>query len=149
QPLREYALYLQGQLSVEQQHWPAVAQSMRKLLEEFPQSKLALQSEFWLAEALYRQNAFEETERRFDRLSQKVIDPAQSWLAGVALRQAQILAHRKDWNAAREIADKIAATYPGFKQQYEADYLLGRCLANEAQFDQAREAYLRAIGSAA
>ena len=40
-------------------------------------------------------------------------------------------------------------TIPNFEQQYEVDYLLGRCLANQADFEAARQAYNKVIRSAA
>ena len=46
-------------------------------------------------------------------------------------------------------ASGIAARYPNFTQQFEVDYLLGRCLQSRAacDFDAARAAYRRAIDS--
>ena len=68
-------------------------------------------------------------------------------MAMVPLRQAQILVHQKQWDEAQKLAQPIAANFPDFEQQYEVDYVLGRCLAAEGKFDQAREAYGRVIRS--
>ena len=41
---------------------------------------------------------------------------------------------------ADDLAERIATRFPKFRQQYEVDYLLGRCHAAQARFDQARAA---------
>jgi TolA-binding protein len=65
----------------------------------------------------------------------------------IPLRRAQVLAHQKQWAAAYALATPIAEKYPGFTQQYEVDYLIGRCLSNQAKFRDAREAYQRVVDS--
>jgi TolA-binding protein len=66
----------------------------------------------------------------------------------VPLRQAQVLAHEKKWSEAYDLAAGIAQRWPGFRQQYEADYLLGRCLMAQARFNEARQAFDRVLRSA-
>jgi TolA-binding protein len=41
----------------------------------------------------------------------------------------------------------IESQYPGFDQQYEVDYLLGRASADQADFDGARRSYQKTIRS--
>jgi TolA-binding protein len=65
----------------------------------------------------------------------------------IALRQAQSLAQQNEWTDAFDIASKIEKDYPAFEQQYEVDYLLGRCLAMKAEFDAARQMYKKVIRS--
>ena len=65
----------------------------------------------------------------------------------VSLRQAQLLAHDKKWHEAYELAVKISPKFPDFKQQYEVDYLLGRCLSSQGEFDQARSSYEKVVRS--
>jgi TolA-binding protein len=144
--LREYALFLQGQIAAEQQRWTIVEVAMRDLLQDYPNGKLADQARFWSAEALYRQNRLSEAETSFQRLDTAGgVDPALR--AVVRLRCAQILARNKDWQAAYEKALTVDKNAADFKQQHEVDYVLGRCLANQAKFEEAREAYRRAIRS--
>ncbi len=68
-------------------------------------------------------------------------------MAMIPLRRAQVLAQQNQWHEAQAIAGKIATDFPDFEQQYEVDYLLGRCLANQADFEGARKAYNRVIRS--
>jgi len=63
------------------------------------------------------------------------------------LRQAQALVQQKKWEEAYRIASAVEEKFPGFAEQYEVDYVLGRCLANRAEFDKARDAYRRVIRS--
>ena len=63
------------------------------------------------------------------------------------MRLAQSLCQQKKWQDALAIAAKIESEFPRFEEQYEADYIVGRCLAAEAEFAAAREAYGKVIRS--
>jgi cellulose synthase operon protein C len=65
----------------------------------------------------------------------------------IPLRQAQALGQQNHWSEALEIAQRIAAAWPDFAEQYEADYVIGRALASRGEFAAAREAYGRVIRS--
>ena len=60
---------------------------------------------------------------------------------------AQSLFQQREWDAAHAIASTIEAEYPDFQQQYEVDYLIGRCLSSRAEFESARDAYRQVIRS--
>lgn len=143
-----FALYLRGQIAVAALDWPIAESSMQELVDRFAKCELEPEAQFWLAEAKQRQNQYEAAQALFDRLAARPDCTAQSWQAIVALRRAQLRLEKKDYAAAKEIAAGIAERYPDFKQQYEVDYALGRCLASEALFEEAREAYRRVIRSA-
>jgi TolA-binding protein len=143
--LREHALYLSGQIAAAEERWPEVARQMERLAADHPQSPLRLAAEYWVAEALYRQQDYEAARVRLERLAGQLPTPPEPWMGMIALRRAQVLAHRQQWDAAYAIAAKIAGEFPAFEQQYEVDYLLGRCLADRADFEGARQAYQRAI----
>ncbi len=142
-----HALYLQGQLAAAEQNWKSVAAPMQRLVSEFPESPLRLSAEYWIAESLYRQGEHELAGQRFATLAAKIEGRNEAWMAMVPLRRALILAHQEKWQEAHELAAGIAARFPEFRQQYEADYLLGRCLGSLARFDDARAAYERVIRS--
>jgi outer membrane protein assembly factor BamD (BamD/ComL family) len=57
------------------------------------------------------------------------------------------LCHQKKWDEAYRIASAIAAEYPHFEEQYEVDYVVGRCLSSRGEFGPARDAYRRVIQS--
>ncbi len=147
QELREYALYLKGQIAAERQQWSLVSAPMQTVLNDYPWGKLAALAQFWLAEALYRQDQREEATREFELLSKNAGDLSEDLQALIWLRIAQIKVQRNDWTAALDLANDLTKRFPKFNQMHEVDYLLGRCLVNEAKFDDARAAYHRVTQS--
>ena len=138
-----HVLYLHGQLEVAAGHWQNVSEPLGRLVIEFPRHALRLPAEYWIAEALYRQGDYQLSGERFDTLIDETEHIEQIWPAMARLRRAQIFAHQKQWQDALRITSSIAESYPSFPQLYEVDYLLGRCLAAQGQFDEARSAYRR------
>ena len=147
--IREHALYLQGQIAVTQQDWHQVRQAFETLAKEFPDSPSRLVAEYWVAETAYRLGDYRTAGRLFNRLAQRTQGRRDAWLAMIPLRRAQVLAQLDKWKEAYVLASKIEAEFPDFQQQYEADYLIGRCLASGADFQGARDAYLKVIRSPA
>jgi TolA-binding protein len=149
-PLRQYALDLAGQAAAGLDDWPRSRAAFETLIKEFPDSPRRPVAEFSVAESHYRQGELAAAEGLLEKLAARLKElPRQPWMAMVPLRRAQILAQREQWNDAYELAAKIEADFPDFPQQYEVDYLLGRCLASRAEFDAARQAYKKTIESAA
>lgn len=145
--IREHALYLRGQIAVVKQDWEEVGKAFQALAKEFPESPMRLVAEYWVADVAYRQRDFQEAGRRFDRLATQIQGRRQPWLAMIPLRRAQVLGQLDRWNEAYTVASKIRAEYPNFEQQYEADYLIGRCLHARADFQGARDAFQKVIRS--
>jgi TolA-binding protein len=141
------ALYLQGQLALEQGNWVDVAPPLERLVRQFPESRLVLAAKYWQAEACYRQHDYAKAGEQFARLEDQTAGRNEKWLAMIPLRHAQSLGQQNRWAEALEIAAGIAKTYPDFAQQYEADYVIGRALASQGQFANARDAYGRVIRS--
>lgn len=147
-PLTNHALFLRGQLAAAAKRWTDVDRAMQQLVARDPQGTLALPAQYWLAESRYWQKDYDAARVCFDRLDQAVQGRSDTWLAMIPLRRAQVRAHAQEWQAAYDIARTITARFPEFAQQHEVDFLLGRCLMNEAEFDAARQAYQRVIDSA-
>lgn len=149
--IREHALYLHGQVEVAQQHWPEAAESFVKLMEEFPASPMRLSAEYLLAESYYRMDearlARLQLERLIDRMAETPSAAPEPWHPMVYLRLAQVLAQAEEWELAMKTAQDLQKKYPDFALAYEADYLIGRCLAGRADFEGARAAYQRVIRS--
>jgi TolA-binding protein len=142
-----HALYLKGQLAASEERWKDVDKIMQRLANEFPDSQLRLPADYWMAESLFRQKDYEEADRRFLQLGEKTGDRRDDWLAMIPLRRAQILAHDEKWQEAYDLALGIQTRFPGFRQQYEADYVIGQCLAAQAKYDLARERYRSVVRS--
>jgi TolA-binding protein len=98
-----------------------------------------------MAEAAYRAGRLEEAQRRLDEVAAQAAGHDPEWLPLVQLRRAQILARQKDWDGALARAVELAERFPDFDRRYEVDYLIGRCLASEGRFSEARRAYERVI----
>ena len=145
--MASYAMYLRGQLAAAAERWPDVVRWMQQLNDEYPQSPLRLPAEYWIAEAYYRQKQYPQAGEIFDRLDKETVGRSDLWLAMIPLRRAQVRAHQHQWDDAYDIAVGIAERFPGFQQQHEVDYLLGRYFMSRAEFDQARKAYQRVIRS--
>ena len=147
--VREVAMDLRGKVAVAKADWPKVREAFESLLEEFPETKRRLHAEYWIAQAYYSQHDYDSAGEKLKQLAEKVNKQREPWMAEIPLRLAQISALQNKWDDAYEIAVEIEKDFPDFQQQYEVDYLLGRCLANRADFDAARRAYNKVIGSMA
>ena len=147
--VRQHVLCLQGQVAAAQKKWDLVRSSFETLLKDYPKTPLRAQAEFWIAETYFRHKDYEAAGERFGALGRQTQGQTEPWMAMIALRRAQVLAHQDKWAEAYLIASKIGEDYPSFEQSYEVEYVLGRCLANRAEFDEARKAYQRVIDSPA
>jgi TolA-binding protein len=142
-----HALYLRGKAAGEQRRWTDVPVFMQRVVDEFPDSTLRAPAVYWIGEAYYRLERYEEAELAFAGVAEETQERNDPWLAMVPLRRAQVRAQQGKWQDAYDIAAAIPQRFPEFRQQYEVDYLLGRCLSSQARFSEAREAYLRAVRS--
>jgi TolA-binding protein len=145
-----HALYLEAQSFVAEEKWTELVAPLERLVRECHSSALKPLAGFWIAEADYRMGKDAEALERFTKLDTQRSSPTttrEAWTAMIPLRRAQLLARARQWPEASEIAERIVREYPNFEQQYEVDYLLGRCLASEARFDEARAKYRAVIES--
>ncbi len=147
--VRQYVMFLRGRIFAAKADWTKSREAFESLLLAYPDTPRRLPAEFWVAESYYRQNDLGVAADRFKRLADLTRDNRESWVAMIPLRRAQILARQNQWEDAYAIAVKIESDYPQFEQQYEVNYLLGRCLADRADFEAARQAYDKAIHSPA
>ena len=145
--LMAHALYLKAELETAAEKWDRVAADMSQLARDFPDSPLRLPAEYWVAEAAYRQGQFEEAGKRFASLADQIGGRQEKWLAMIPLRRAQVLAQEKRWSQAQATAAGIEKEFPGFSEQYEVDYLLGRAAAAQADFEAARRYYNKTVRS--
>lgn len=144
-----HALYLQGQLAASDKRWADVAAPMQRVVDEFPDSALRLSAQYWLAEACYQQHDYPQAQSRFADVARDTLGRTDAWMGMIPLRQAQLLSYQGDWQGAYELAAGIRRRFEDFRQLFEVDYVLGRCLAAQGRFQDAREAYQRVIQSPA
>lgn len=145
--ITSHALYLAAQQSIAAESWKDTIELLTTLLKDYPQTELAVLAEFWIAESKYRLGQYDESQAAFDRLAAHLPKSRESWTAMVPLRRAQILVHQKKWTEAEPLARSIAKEFPDFDQQYEADYVVGRCLAAGGRFDEARKVFNQVVHS--
>jgi TolA-binding protein len=147
---QQHALYLRGQTAATQGEWDEVARAMQSLISRHPTSTLRPSAEYWLAEADFRASRFLEAREKFERLAKEQPAGQETWSASVPLRIAQCLAQEKRWAEALAAAETLAEQQqPPLNEQYEVDYLIGRCLSSQGRLDDARAAYERVSKSTA
>jgi len=147
--IRENTLYLLGQTAAAEGKWEEARQVFETLLADHPQSAMRWMAEYGIAESIFRQRDYATAAARLQRLVADTEDRHDPWLAVAHLRLAQALVIEKQWDEAHAAASRIGRRFPNFDEQYEADYVVGRCLANRADFDGARAAYRKVIQSPA
>ncbi len=146
--LRENASTSAARWRLGEKKWDAARKTFEQFVKEFPKSSSRLMAELGIAEAVFRQGDYAAAAERFQRLTHQSPWRDKYWPALVRLRLAQSLCHQQRWKEALPVAAQIEKEFPGFDEQYEADYVIGRCLADQVDFDGARKAYRKAIQSA-
>ncbi|MFP6667524.1 MAG: tetratricopeptide repeat protein [Pirellulales bacterium] len=139
-----HALYLDARASQIAGNWGEVEKSLSRVIADVPDSALRLPACFWLAEAVYQQDRFDEARQLFRKLSNDLEGRTDHWVPTVRLRSAQLLAMDKKWPQALEAGRSLLAAHRDTAHAQEVHFLIGRCLAAQARFDQARDAYLKA-----
>lgn len=138
--------FLRGQAAGSTGRWEEVISSMQQALRVLSDERLRAQANYWIGEAYFRRQDLASAQTIFQQVEgAPAAEPAVQ--AMVALRQAQIEAHRSRWDAALSQAEAVAQNFPDFRQQHEADYLIGRCRAALGDLEGAREAYTRVVRS--
>ncbi|REK18702.1 MAG: hypothetical protein DWQ37_03980 [Planctomycetota bacterium] len=143
--LRVHGWYLSGQLEIARERWTQAAEVLTRLLEKLPDDDLASPATYLLAEAEFRQGQFEQAADRLAKLAEATSDRDDEWLAQAELRRAQALAQLKRWSESADVARGIADRFPDFDRRYDAEYLVGRAYAAQADFASARAWYAKVI----
>ncbi len=144
-----HAWFLRGQLAGREGKWSEVAAAMEEVLASQPARELQWAAGYWKAEAAFRQQQWESADQTLASLAEELRSgPAPSWRARVDLRRAQIAAHRQEWNAALKAVQQYKQDYGAESEADEIAYLEGRCRLGQGQFQEARQAWERAIEQA-
>ena len=145
--VRQNAWYLLGRVEAGSGNWEQAEAALARSIDEAPEGELALAAAYLRAEASYRRGRFDESAQRLEALTARSEAGRQTWSAAARLRYAQALVQLKKWPQALETARAMATDFPDFEQQYEVDYVIGRCLAAKAEFVGARRSYSKVIES--
>ena len=141
------AVCLQCQLAASEKRWQVVEGTAANALESLPQGADQARVEFWLAEAEFRSGQFDEASSRLSQLDPRTVGLAETWVAMVPLRRAQLAARRQQWAEVLKLVERIDREHPEFSLQYEVDYFRGRALAGQGEMTAARAAYDRVLNS--
>src|SRR5262249_13428629 len=102
-----HALYVDGQRAVAQQQWSEAESRLQQVAKLAPDDSLRLPAEFWVAEAAYRQNHYDDARTRFAQLTCRLEGRTETWSAMIPLRQAQLAAQQQDWPTTRTLIADI------------------------------------------
>jgi tetratricopeptide (TPR) repeat protein len=100
-----------------------------------------------LAETAYRRGELARAETLLDELIRKTLGRRDHWVAMARLRRIQLLARERQWQDVIERGESLLGDFPEFQRRYEVDYLLGRALVGQAEFQLARQAFGRVVRS--
>lgn len=142
--IRDRALYLAGQIAFADRQWQQARQRFEQLVSQCPDSDLRSTAAIAECEAAF-QAGDADVVPLFERFVGETSDVPEPLRATARMRLAQLFAEAGRWEDAAAIAEPFAEQHPGFAQQYELDYIRGRCLAARAMFAEARQAYEKAI----
>lgn len=144
-----HALFLKTMLAVRAEKWNEVKELSRQLTTQLPQHALRWQGEYWNGEAIYREGDYLQAINVLQNVVQRSSGRLEPWVAMTHLRLAQALGQREEWESALQVARTAKQNFSDFRQGYELDYLIGRALASEARFQDARQAYQQVIDAPA
>ncbi|RCS44622.1 hypothetical protein DTL42_17010 [Bremerella cremea] len=142
-----FGRYMLGQVEIQADNWSEAIPLMDQVAAEAADEPLHSMAVFWSGEARFRLEQFTAARTKFEQLLTDNLGREQESLPVAEMRLAQIHAHEGDWDKAYEQAQAIERKYPNFQQAHELDYLLGRCLARQGEFQEARAAYMKVIQS--
>lgn len=142
-----FGRYMLGQVEIQAGNWQAAISHMDVVAENVADEPLHSMAMFWGGEARFRCEKFAEAKTKFEQMLTDNMGRNLESLPVAEMRLAQIFAHQNDWEAAYEKALEIEQDYPNFAQAHELDYLIGRCLARQGEFQKARAAYTKVTQS--
>ncbi|QDU75246.1 tol-pal system protein YbgF [Bremerella volcania] len=142
-----FGRYMLGQVEVHAGNWQAAIPHMDAVAEHVADEPLHSMAMFWGGEARFRSEKFAEAKTKFEQMLTDNMGRDLESLPIAEMRLAQIFAHQDDWEAAYQKALEIENHYPNFAQAHELDYLMGRCLARQGEFQKARAAYRKVTQS--
>ena len=150
--LADHALQLRGRALLNSKQLTAAQSAFTLLLRRTKSEKTRRSAAHYLADSIagsWLQKAT-ETAKSHERFitEQRGFNPdARKLIPHVDLRVCQKLAERSQFEVAQKIAEKTQIRFKDFEKQYELDFIIGRSLANSAQFEAARKRYQAVVNS--
>jgi tetratricopeptide (TPR) repeat protein len=142
-----HAYHLRIMIGAAEKDWNSVAAWGRRLTDQFPDHQLRWPTQYWWGEAEFRNKNYDRAIELLTEIIPRTDDREESWVAMTHLRLAQSYGHANRWRDVLTIAEPARERFPDFLQSYELDYLIGRSLATDGNFPQARAAYQKVVDS--
>jgi len=145
--LVQSGLYRLGRAQAGKRDWPAASATFARLVADYPDGPSRREGRFWKAEVAFKGGDAKAAEADFATLAAEA--PAESDPKGLVAtargRRVQCLVQLARWADALAAAEAFKADLPADPLAPEVDYCRGRALQGMARFDEAREAFDRAI----
>ncbi|MFO0903927.1 MAG: tetratricopeptide repeat protein [Pirellulales bacterium] len=162
--LAEHALHLEARILASEGKWEELEGRMTPLAASATRTDTRLAAEYWLAEGAFRQEKWSIAAARLAALetalaSQPPSDRASPlaganrsadddlWRIQVSRRRAETLAKLGEWTSALQVAETVQSRHPGFRWNYEMDFVRGQCLAALGRASEARSAWQAVVQS--
>ncbi len=147
--LSSHAWLLAGQLRARREDWEGCRKAMAQAMQGTTSLLVQHAARYWKAESFFREGRWDDAEEAFASLSDDLAEAnvASVWEEKVALRLAQIAAHRQEWKLALERVETYRRDHRQEGASEEWNYLEGRCHLGRAEFDKARDAWQRVLQS--
>jgi TolA-binding protein len=146
--VREVALYHLVEIGVEQDRWRDVQKQAERFLEQFAESEYRAETEFWLAEALINLDRIETAQQHLLKLKPEFAAPADAeapWVQRIWVLLAETYCRQKKYREVEQTVAEFRSRFADSPIVYQTDEIVGRMLKNQAQFEQARAAFQRAL----
>ena len=141
------ARYLKAQRAAAAKDWGKVTTLMQQVIEDGNDDSMQVRAKYWLAEALYQQQMYNDASQRFATLTDvKSLDRSlQPW---VRLRMAQCLGKLERWDDAGAVASDALHQFGDFENDYEFVFVSARAAEAQGLFDDAEKLYVEVTESA-
>lgn len=146
--VRQRALSLLVSLAAERGDWKSAETLARNFVSKHPDGRERPIVLYQLGEALLQQGELEQAKSQLSQveaLADQSAVSSESWFPRVYVLLGEISFQQKDYAAAHESLDKLAALEPKPAYAYLADELRGRIYKNQVKFDEARAAFQRVL----
>lgn len=144
--LEPAVLYRKALIAFEEKKLDQAEVALRALVDRFPDDELGRAAIFWQAEVDGERQRPDAAIAKYQKVVAQSPPSRYAGTARVRIAQAHVTAKR--WSEALAAADAAVASESDAALKAEADYVRGRALQQLARFDEAREAYGKAIGQA-
>lgn len=138
------ANYELGRIAFTEKRFDQAFQHMTAVWQRSPTSSQASAARYWAAEARYQAGKVGEANKLFSALATSGGKDSPN-ADRVQLRLAQINIKLENWEAAREIAERLVAKTPNQIRAAESHFVIGRAYSGLGLFSKARASFQKVL----